>query len=85
MLIKKITKMSLIIAFIFGMIASLFMIYIAWQHNPQQEFHTENLIYWNNLIPIGLSWLIAVSGTTFTFTIIVFSALKFLKLAFKRK
>jgi len=77
--------MSLIIAFVLGLVGSLFMMYIAWQHNPQQEFHTENLIHWNNLIPIGLSWFIAVSGAIFAFTFILFSTLKFLNLALKRK
>ena len=34
------------------------MMYVAWQHNPQGEFHDTAGINWLNWLAIGFSWFI---------------------------
>jgi hypothetical protein len=33
--------------------------YIAWQHNPQCEFHCEGIINWSNWLAVGSAWFVA--------------------------
>ena len=42
----------------FSIIISGIAMYIAWQHNPQCEFHCEDVINWYNWFNVGLSWFI---------------------------
>ena len=32
------------------------MMFIAWDHNPQCEFHCEGQVYWGRWILVGASW-----------------------------
>jgi hypothetical protein len=37
-----------------------FMMYAAWQHNPQGEIHSDGAIDWSNWLLIGFSWFLPV-------------------------
>jgi large-conductance mechanosensitive channel len=52
-------KTNLIVSTIIGIILAFLMMYIAWEHNPQYEFHYEKTIHFGSLIIIGVSWFIA--------------------------
>ena len=54
-------KYNLISALIFGLFIAVLSLYVAWQHNPQCEFHCEGTIYWGAWLTIGLSWFIVGS------------------------
>jgi len=44
---------------IFSLGVSLLMVFAAWEHNPQQEFHIGNsLIDWVSLTALFLSWFV---------------------------
>jgi hypothetical protein len=45
-----------------GLAVAAFMMYVAWQHNPQGEFHDETGVYWGYWLLLGFSWFIAISG-----------------------
>ncbi|SDX01231.1 hypothetical protein [Marinobacter mobilis] len=49
-------KSILMVAFIAGLTVTCGALYLAWQHNPQCEYHCEGVIHWSNLLPLGLSW-----------------------------
>jgi hypothetical protein len=38
------------------------MMYMAWQHNPQGEFHEPGVIHWVLWLTIGLSWFAFIAG-----------------------
>ena len=40
----------LVIAFTWGAA----MMYVAWQHNPQEEFHGTGVIHWSEWLAVGL-------------------------------
>lgn len=52
-------KINLIVSTVIGIILAFLMMYIAWEHNPQCEFHCEGTIHFGSLIIIGVSWFIA--------------------------
>ena len=37
------------------------MMYIAWQHNPQGEFHGTNGVEWSAWLLVGASWFVPVT------------------------
>lgn len=45
-----------------GLCLGALMMYAAWDHNPQGEFHDETGIHWLTWLGIGFSWLVAVAG-----------------------
>ena len=51
-------KNSFIASTIVGTIVSFFMMYVAWEHNPQCEFHCEETIHFKSLIIVGLLWFV---------------------------
>jgi len=44
-----------------GVAVAAVMMYVAWQHNPQGEFHDETGVHWFAWVAIGVSWLVAVA------------------------
>lgn len=44
-----------------GLSIAALMMYVAWQHNPQGEFHDESAVHWLAWISIGAGWLVAVA------------------------
>ena len=50
-----------IFAFVFSLVGGLVLagggMYVAWQHNPQQEIYSEVGIDWGYWLSIGASWL----------------------------
>lgn len=38
------------------------MMYVAWEHNPQGEFHDDTGVHWLYWLGIGFSWFVAVAG-----------------------
>jgi len=51
-------KFKLILSIIVGVILAFTMVYIAWQHNPQCEFHCKDEIFFAPLLIIGTFWFI---------------------------
>jgi len=37
-----------------------FVMYAAWQHNPQEVFHERGRVFWGPWLTIGASWFVAV-------------------------
>jgi hypothetical protein len=61
-----------VVAAVFGTMVGGFMMYVAWQHNPQGSFHDYSGIHWVAWFTVGLPWFFAafalvvvVIGTTF--------------------
>jgi len=69
---------SAIVAVWCGALAGLFMVYVAWQHNPQQEFHGEGGVNWSGLGLIGSSWFVVVAGGVFLASACVLLAARWL-------
>ena len=49
-------KIILALAVLFGLAGAAFLMYAAWEHNPQGEFHETDgsgTIYWLTWLPIG--------------------------------
>jgi hypothetical protein len=38
--------------------------YIAWQHNPNGEFHDAGVVQWGAWLAVGLFWLVPVGAVT---------------------
>ncbi|WP_435237271.1 hypothetical protein ACR30L_06790 [Psychromonas sp. PT13] len=57
----KILKTGWRIAIAFGFVVGCFVIYSAWQHNPQQAYHSAEKIEWINLSLLGLIWWLIIS------------------------
>lgn len=41
-----------------GVILGGVMMYIAWEHNPQGEFHTEAGLEWSRWLGLGALWFL---------------------------
>jgi hypothetical protein len=54
----------LLISTVIGLAVGGAMMYIAWQHNPQGEFHEASGVHWSHWLLLGGLWaaLIAVPG-----------------------
>ena len=48
-----------------GLAVGAFMMYVAWKHNPQGEFHDETGVYWGYWLLLGFSWFIAIAGVPY--------------------
>ena len=48
------------VAVVFSSLVSSFMLYVAWQHNPQCEFHCNGSIEWSNIVVLIFSWFVPV-------------------------
>ena len=64
-------KSNIIISAIVGVILALFMMYIAWEHNPQYEIHEKEVIDFWYLIAIGISWFLLAFVVVFISMIMV--------------
>ena len=51
-------KNNIIVSTIIGLIVSILMMDVAWEHNSQCEIHCEGVINFSYWILIGLSWFI---------------------------
>lgn len=51
---KIIVTTTFLVCFSIGIAA----MYAAWQHNPQCEYHCEGVIFWDSLLPVGVSWFL---------------------------
>lgn len=57
---------SLAVSLALGLIVGAGAMYIAWQHNPQCEFHcAEEGIHYSALFGLGASWAVVVSVVSF--------------------
>ena len=54
-------KPAVVVGAVAGLAVTAAMMYIAWQHNPQGEFHDETGVHWLNWFAIGVPWLFAVA------------------------
>jgi hypothetical protein len=45
-----------------GVCVAAFMMYAAWDHNPQGEFHDETGIHWLYWFGIGFNWFAIIAG-----------------------
>ena len=64
-------KNNIIISAIIGVISALFMMYIAWKHNPQYEIHEKEVIDFGYWITIGISWFLLAFVVVFVLMKIV--------------
>ena len=53
------------------------MLYAAWDHNPQEEFHTDVEIHWKAWLPIGIAMFLGTGG--------IIPLIQLLYFLFKRK
>lgn len=60
MLAGRIWIRSIVAASLLGVVVRGLMMYIAWQHNPQGEFHDVDGVHWLSWLAIGLSWFAPV-------------------------
>jgi len=61
-------KAAASISLLVGLLLAMFNMYVAWQHNPQCEFHCDGTINWLNWFGVGASWLIVSSLVIFSLT-----------------
>lgn len=54
-----------ILAVCAGGFAAFTTIYAAWEHNPQQVFHSATHVNWAGLGLIGVAWFITVGFSVF--------------------
>ena len=57
----------IVCSIVVGLLVAAFMMFVAWEHNPQGAFHEGRLdgtvaIHWGDWGLIGLSWLLPVAG-----------------------
>jgi len=57
----KVLKIGWAVAVLVGFLAGSVAVYAAWQHNPQQEFHSPETIKWIELSMIWFSWFLIVA------------------------
>lgn len=62
---------SLIVSCAVGVLSALFMMGLAWQHNPQGEIHTEDGINWPYWLLIGFSWLFVTFSVSSLFGVFI--------------
>ena len=55
-----------------GLLLGAVMMYVAWDHNPQGEFHEAGIIHWDAWLTVGLSWFFAVSAVITLITVPLF-------------
>lgn len=48
-----------------GLAVGAFMMYVAWKHNPQGEFHDETRVFWGYWLLLGFSWFVAITGVPY--------------------
>jgi hypothetical protein len=48
--------------------------WVAWDHNPQGEFHEAGVIHWREWAPIGVLWAGAVFAVVFVPVLVLASA-----------
>jgi hypothetical protein len=51
---------SAIAGCVLGIMVSGFVMYAAWDHNPQGEFHGTNGVQWLHWFGLGLSWFVPI-------------------------
>lgn len=51
-------KYAVVPGILFGFVVSAMMMYFAWQHNPQGEIHSGEVVEWGYLLQIGASWFL---------------------------
>lgn len=39
---------------------AVLMLYVAWQHNPQGEFHDGGMVHWFSWLWIGAAWFVTI-------------------------
>ncbi len=64
-------KNNIIISSTIGIVLALFMMYIAWEHNPQCEIHEKEVIDFEYWFTIGISWFLLAFVVVFILMTIV--------------
>lgn len=57
---KRIIRIALWSVFA-GLSVAAFMMSVAWNHNPQGEFHLDGVIQWRPWLLVGVSWFVPVA------------------------
>jgi len=82
MRLSKVLKIGWVVAVLLGFLAGNAAVYAAWQHNPQQEFHSIETINWFELSMIWFSWFLIVStvlgGITSSCLIVVYKLFRYI-------
>lgn len=55
----------LVVFTLFGLLVGGLMMYAAWQHNPQGEFHDETGVHWGYWLLLGFLWFIFITGVPY--------------------
>ena len=55
----------LVVFTVFGLLLAGLMMYAAWQHNPQGEFHDETGVRWGYWLLLGFLWFIFITGVPY--------------------
>ena len=66
----------LLLSVLAGVFVGAVMMYLAWEHNPQCEFHCEGTIYWGHWFLIGVSWAIPVVVVLFIVPLLVMGIIR---------
>jgi len=54
--------MGVVAGIVAGVLGAGAMMTIAWEHNPQGEFHGAAGIQWHNWLPIGVVWFVPIAA-----------------------
>ena len=72
-------KTTLFISAFVGVVVATFMMYVAWEHNPQQIVHSEDAIHYGYLISIGASWFIVTFLSIFLLFMVIRALWRFFR------
>ena len=50
------------------------MMYVAWQHNSQGEFHEDGMVHWASWLAVGWSWFLGLWVPLAAFAVAVWGA-----------
>lgn len=60
--LKHVAIVSLLLGIMTGFLVGGMMMAIAWDHNPQGEFHEPGNVHWGYWIMLGVMWFIPTCG-----------------------
>ena len=60
--IHKAIFVSVAVGVFVGLTAAALMMYIAWEHNPQLEYHVPGNIHWGHWLFLGFLWFAMVAS-----------------------
>jgi hypothetical protein len=68
---RRCAGLTFSVATLAGLIVTAIIMSIAWEHNPQGEFHDETGIHWGYFILLGAFWFFTVTGIPYFATLVL--------------